>query len=82
MRQLDATQADLDELQVDATLIDDIERQMSIYHNDMQRNFQARIGEIDSLLYQMEKRGNDFFDDMIRIGRITDLVRKEKSSRI
>lgn len=78
LRQLDATQADLDELQVDATLIDDIERQMSIYHNDMQRNFQARIGEIDSLLYQMEKRGNDFFDDMIRIGRITDLVRKEK----
>lgn len=78
LRQLDATQADLDELQVDATLIDDIERQMGVYHNDMQRNFQARIGEIDSLLLQMEKRGNDFFDDMIRIGRITDLVRKEK----
>lgn len=77
-RQLQATQADLDELQVDATLLEDIEHQMGVYHSDMERNFQARIGEIDNLLFQMEKRGNDFFDDMIRIGRITDLMRKER----
>ena len=46
----------------------DIEGQMTYYNDDMQRNFQARLSEIDNLLYDMEKRGNEFFDEMIRIG--------------
>jgi hypothetical protein len=71
-------QADLDVLAEDKALLDDIERQMFYYNEDMQRNFQARLGEIDNLLFEMEKRGNEFFDDRMRLARIPDLLRSKQ----
>ncbi len=80
-RQMEQCQVDLDSLAADTQLVQDIEQQHVVYNTDMQRNFKARLGEIDNLLFEAEKRGNVFFDDMFRIGRITDLVRKEKIQR-
>jgi len=77
-KQLVVINDDLDALQRDATLLTDIEQQSVLYNADMQRNFQARLAEIDSLLYEMEKRGRDFFDETIRFGRIPDLIRPNK----
>ena len=77
-RKLDDTQQDLNSLKVDQTLLDDIQRQTTYYNDDMQRNFKARLGEIDNLLYAMETRGDDFFDEMIRFGRIADLIRAKQ----
>ena len=57
---------------------DDMQRQMVYYDEDMQRNFKARLGEIDSLLYEMEKRGNAFFDDRLRLARVPDLLRSKQ----
>lgn len=74
-KQLDFVERDLNSLAEDNQLLTDIESQTTFYDEDMQRNFKARLGEIDNELYQMEKRGNDFFDEMIRISRIPDLVR-------
>jgi hypothetical protein len=70
--------ADLATLAEDGKLLDDIRGQMVYYDEDMQRNFKARIGEIDSLLYAMEKRGNEFFDDRLRLARIPDLLRSKQ----
>lgn len=75
--QLEATEADLELLQADAALLDDIQRQMTYYNDDMQRNFQARLGEIENVLYEMERRGNEFFDETLRFGRIPDLIRSK-----
>lgn len=77
-KQRAAVESDLDSLQEDRALLDDIQSQMVYYNEDMQRNFQARLGEIDTILLNMEKRGNDFFDEMIRFGRIPDLVRSKR----
>ncbi len=74
-KQLDFVEADLDSLQEDQQLLTDIEDQTTYYNEDMQRNFKARLGELDTTLYEMEKRGNDFFDEMIRFTRIADLMR-------
>lgn len=74
-KQLDTVETDLASLADDNQLLADIEAQTTYYNEDMQRNFKARLGEIDNELYQMEKRGNDFFDEMIRFSRIADLVR-------
>ncbi len=76
--QLDDLNADLATLAEDSSLLDDVRGQMTYYDEDMQRNFKARIAEIDSLLYAMEKRGNDFFEDRLRIGRIPDLLRSKQ----
>ncbi len=80
-KQLASIATDLGSLQDDKNLIDDIERQMIYYDEDMQRNFKARLSEIDNIIYAMEKRGNDFFEEFIRIGRIPDLVRTHKVER-
>lgn len=77
-KQLTAVQADLASLSDDRKLLDDIQSQMVYYNEDMQRNFRARLGEIDSILLGMEKRGNDFFDEMMRFGRIPDLLRTKR----
>lgn len=80
-KQLDRVAADLQSLQDDRQLLHDIEGQMTYYSDDMQRNFKARLSELNNTLYEMESRGNDFFDDMIRLARIPDLIRAKNVER-
>lgn len=80
-QQLAETEANLKLLQDDSVLLDDIDRQMNYYNEDMQRNFKARLGEIDNILFEMERRGNAFFDEMLRLGRIPDLMRSKQIER-
>ena len=77
-QQLGEVRAHLKVLQDDNSLLDDVQRQMIYYDEDMQRNFKARLGEIDNLLYEMEKRGNNFLDDRIRLVRIPELLRSKQ----
>lgn len=77
-KQLQSIELDLDSLQADQQLLNDIQQQMVYYDEDMQRNFQARMGQIDNVLLGMENRGDSFFDEMIRFGRIPDLIRTKK----
>lgn len=74
-QQLNFVQEDLQALKKDSDLLNDIQQQMSYYNEDMQRNFKARLGEIDNILFAMERRGNEFFEEMIRLSRIPDLIR-------
>ncbi|MDT8304630.1 MAG: dynamin family protein [Anaerolineae bacterium] len=80
-QQLEITEANLQLLKDDSVLLDDIDRQMTYYNEDMQRNFRARLGEIDNILFEMERRGNEFFDEMLRLGRIPDLIRSKQIER-
>jgi hypothetical protein len=72
--QLALTGVDLEALQEDTVLLEDIRSQTVYYDEDMQRNFKARLGEIDNLLFAMERRGRTFFDDTLRLGRVFDLA--------
>ena len=76
----DATAA-LEGLSADRRLLDDIQQQSAFYNDDMQRNFQARLSEVDNILHEMEKRGTDFFDDTLRLARVFDLVRSDRIKR-
>jgi small GTP-binding protein len=77
-KQLADLTADLASLEEDRALLRDVEGQMLYYNEDMQRNFKSRLGEIDNILLNMEKRGHEFFDEMMRFGRIPDLIRSKK----
>jgi small GTP-binding protein len=77
-RQLEVSEQDLAALAQDTHLLDDIQRQTLVYNEDMQRNFRSRLGEIDNVLFTMQQRGNEFFDEHLRIGRIADLIRKDR----
>ena len=76
-KQLAAMQGDWDLLETDAQLLNDIEAQMQFFQDDMERNFEARLSEVNNLLYEMERRGDQFFDETIRIGRVPDLLKKQ-----
>jgi len=65
-------------LKTDFDLLADVEAQLAVYKEDMQHNFSFRMGDIESILFEMEKRGQVFFDDTFRIGRVFDLVSKAK----
>lgn len=80
-KQLSQIEEDLHSLQEDRQLLQDIEGQMTYYNDDMQRNFKARLSEISNILFEMEKRGDEFFDDMIRLARIPDLIRAKNVER-
>jgi small GTP-binding protein len=73
-----ATRTRLAELSEDFTLIDDVERQLEAYERDMGRDFEGRMAAVDNVLLEMERRGSEFFDDTLRIGRVLDLLNRSR----
>jgi small GTP-binding protein len=67
-----------DLLAEDASTIKTIETQLHLYREDMERNFTLRLTEIENIILEMRERGNSFFDNTIRLGRIFDLIHAER----
>jgi hypothetical protein len=65
-------------LKIDFSLMDGVESQLSLYREDMQHNFNPRMAEIETLLYEMEQRGQAFFDETFRLGLVFDLLAKTR----
>ena len=62
----------------DARTVGSIEEQLRLYREDMQTNFTHRLGEIENIILDMRERGDRFFDEAIRLGRILDLIQGER----
>jgi small GTP-binding protein len=73
-----ATKERLTALQADVTVLDDVEGQLSMFEADMAREFEGRMATVDNVLLEMERRGHDFFDDTMRIGRVMDLLNRSR----
>ncbi len=65
-------------LKDDLSMLDDVDGQLGVYKEDMGRDFQFRMADIEKILYEMEQRGQDFFDDTFRLGRVFDLLSKSR----
>lgn len=65
-------------LKDDFTMLEDVEQQLAIYKQDMLRDFKLRISDVENILYEVEQRGQDYFDKTIRIERIFDLFNKQR----
>jgi small GTP-binding protein len=68
-------------LGADFAMLEDVESQLAIYREDMIRDFEFRMADLDNLLYGMEQRGQDYFDETLRLGRIFDLINKDRIQR-
>jgi small GTP-binding protein len=73
-----AAQDRLTVLADDLTTIENIERQLTLYQDDMRRQFAYHLTRIENIIHRMNARGDEFFEDTIRIGRIFDLIKPEK----
>jgi small GTP-binding protein len=65
-------------LKDDFETLDEVDRQLGVYQSDLMRDFGFRISDIDRILLEMEKRGHEFFDDNMRIGRVMDLLNRSR----
>jgi small GTP-binding protein len=68
----------LELLSDDLRTIDDIERQTGTWAEDIHREFELRLSDIDNVLYGMEQRGTEFFDTTVRLNRLPKLFDKSE----
>lgn len=78
---LDITTNRLTLLADDFKMLDDIEQQLALYKNDMTRDFKFRMADVENVLFEMEKRGNAYFDDVMRLPRVLDLLNRDRIKR-
>jgi small GTP-binding protein len=62
----------------DARTVSTIDEQLQLYAQDMEQNFTHRLGEIENIVLEMRERGDRFFDNTIRLGRIFDLLQAQR----
>lgn len=62
----------------DVAAIEDVERQLTAYQEDMEREFRFRLSDVENLLHEFEARGMEFFDETMRVGRVIDLLNRSR----
>ncbi len=68
-------------LREDVATLEELDRQLNLFREDMTREFELRLGNVDRQLRMVENRGDEFFDELLRMGRIRDLLHKTKVER-
>jgi small GTP-binding protein len=80
-RYLGITNERLSLLAEDFTMLEDVDSQLNIYKEDMTRNFEFRMSDVEKILLEMENRGQEYFDETIRFARVVDLMNKDRIQR-
>jgi small GTP-binding protein len=62
----------------DVEALGEIDRQLAIFHEDVDRGFELRMTAVQKELAAMEARGHRFFEDTLRIGRVVDLLNRAR----
>ncbi len=68
----------LEVLEGDVVEVEQIQAQLEVYEKDLREGFGLRMADIHLILHEFESRGHEFFEEMIRVGRVFDLVNKAK----
>jgi small GTP-binding protein len=77
-RYRDVVTGRLDLLKEDVRLLEDVERQLGVNRTAMEGQFSHRMTAIDTALLEMEARGHQYFDEMLRLGRVFDLFNRAR----
>ena len=65
-------------LEEDLTLLRNVDHQQAIYAQDKKKEFKLRMAEIENIFFEMEQRGDAFFEDRFRLARVMDLIKKNR----
>ena len=68
----------LELLAQDRRTLEEIERQQRQFEKDMRREGASYLARIKTILIEIERRGEVFFDDMVRIRNVVTLMNTEK----
>jgi len=77
----------LELLSTDRRTLEEIERQREQFERDMRREYEGYLSRIENVLLEVERRGNDFFDDTVQLRKVfmlmnTDRVREAFQHRV
>src|SRR5918993_1248577 len=67
-------------LEEDFRTTENVESQLELYKEDMGRDFEARMAEIENIVLRMNERGDAWLEENIRFANIRELFRQEKVS--
>jgi len=62
----------------DFQALTDIEEQLTLYREDMVRQYRFRRSDVENVLGELERRGLTYFEETVRLGRIFDLANRSK----
>jgi small GTP-binding protein len=67
-------------LDEDFRTAENVEVQLGLYREDMDRDFEARMAEIENTILRMNERGDAWLEENIRFGNVFELLRQERVS--
>ena len=67
-------------LEEDFRTAENVESQLELYKDDMGRDFEARMAELENIVLRMNERGDAWLEENIRFANIRELFRQEKVS--
>ena len=62
----------------DRRTLDEVERQVTQFKKDMRREFESYLSRVKTVLLEVERRGDVFFDDTVRLTKVLQLVDNER----
>jgi small GTP-binding protein len=65
-------------LEDDFKMSENVESQLELYKEDMKRDFEARMSEIENIILTMNERGDEWFEENIRLANVRELVQRNK----
>jgi len=65
-------------LRDDLEALEEIEAQLRLFREDLGRDFRFRLSDVENLLLEFERRGHAFFSETLRVGRVFDLLNRER----
>ncbi len=65
-------------LDEDLALLRNVSDQQSIYQADKGKEFNLHMADVENIFYEMEQRGDSFFEDHFRLVRVFDLIKKKQ----
>ncbi len=65
-------------LEQDFRMSENVEAQLALYRDDMKRDFESRLAEIENIIHRMNERGDAWFEENIRLGRFFELLKRER----
>src|SRR5918997_735455 len=62
----------------DFKMSENVESQLELYREDMKRDFEARMSEIENIILTMNERGDEWFEENIRLANVRELIQRNK----
>jgi small GTP-binding protein len=72
------TEVRLETLREDLITMENVEQQLGMFKEDLRNDAKYYLNEIDQILQQLIARGDSFFDEHIRLGRLRELINGER----